>query len=159
MLKDKAPLISLVLVFVLAQACDTNTVYKQYEEIPNKVWETNYQPEFDVDIEDTDQIYNINIHIRNASMYPYYNIWLFMHSTTPTGETSIDTVECKLADESGEWLGDGMGDIWDNKIPWKLNHSFPQKGKYTFRMEQGMRDKKLPGIMDVGISVEKVELE
>jgi gliding motility-associated lipoprotein GldH len=149
----------LIISFFFFQACDNKTVYKDYKKIPDKIWDRNFQPEFNVDIEDAETNYDIYIHIRNASMYPYSNIWVFMHSNTPTGETAIDTVECTLADEAGNWLGDGMGDIWDREILWKQNHHFPQKGEYTYRMEHAMRVKMLPGIMDVGISVERVEQE
>jgi gliding motility-associated lipoprotein GldH len=151
--------LSLLMTFMLFQACDNNTVYKEYQDIPDKVWDRSFQPEFVFDNEDTDQAYNVNLHVRNASLYPHRNLWLFIHTTTPTGETSIDTIECVLAEASGQWLGEGMGDIWDNEIPWKQNHTYSQKGKYTYRIEQAMRMEKLPGIMDVGISVEIPEQE
>ncbi len=157
MKKQKLVVLSMVLSLFLLQACDNNTVYKQYKNIPDKIWDRNFQPVFNVEIDDPDDTYNIYLHVRNASIYPYSNVWIFMHSTTPTGESSNDTVEFILADKSGEWKGEGMGDIWDNEMLWKRHHSFPQKGEYTFRMEQAMRVKKLPGIMDVGITVNRVE--
>jgi len=149
--------ISLILAFLLLQSCDKNTVYKKYKEIPDKVWDRSYQPEFNFENTDTTQPYNINMHVRNASLYPHANLWLFIQTTSPTGETTIDTLECVLAEASGQWMGEGMGDIWDNEIPWKQNYKFDQNGKYTFRIEQAMRLEKLPGIMEVGISVEVPE--
>ncbi len=159
MIKHKLLSLSIILSLFLLQACDNKEVYKEYKNIPDKIWDRDFQPEFNVDIEEPENTYNIYLHVRNASMYPYSNIWIFVHSTTPTGKSSTDTVECILADKSGEWTGDGMGDIWDKKILWKQHYSFPQKGEYSYRMEQAMRVKKLPGIMDVGISVASVEQE
>jgi len=66
-----------------------------------------------------------------------------------------------LADEKGNWLGSGAGDLWDNSILFKKNTKFPLKGKYTFTFEQAMRygDQAaidpLPFILDVGITIEK----
>jgi gliding motility-associated lipoprotein GldH len=66
-----------------------------------------------------------------------------------------------LADEKGNWLGKGAGDLWDNSILFKKNTKFPQKGKYTFTFEQAMRfgDQPamdaLPFIMDIGLTIEK----
>ncbi|MBM3436813.1 MAG: gliding motility lipoprotein GldH, partial [Bacteroidetes bacterium] len=34
--------------------------------------------------------------------------------------------------------------------------SFPVKGKYVFRIEQGMREFELQGIEDIGIRIEKM---
>ena len=152
MIKSKL-ILFLVPLMILLTACNKNTVYKEYSEIPDKIWDRSFMPEFETEIEDTSKYYNINIHVRNASIYPYANIWLFIHKTSPTGKTDIDTLECILANESGKWLGEGMGDIWDNEIPWIKNYKFEQKGKYSWKIEQGMRNAKLPGIMDIGMSI------
>lgn len=66
-----------------------------------------------------------------------------------------DTVELTLADPSGKWLGSGMGDIWDNRVLFKQQFRFPEKGTYIFTLEQAMRIDPLPQIMDVGIRIEK----
>jgi gliding motility-associated lipoprotein GldH len=68
----------------------------------------------------------------------------------------IDTVNCKLADNSGKWLGKGIGDLWDLQIPYIGGFKFAQKGKYTVSLEQAMRvENGLEGITDVGLRVEK----
>ncbi|MFO7880405.1 MAG: gliding motility lipoprotein GldH [Bacteroidota bacterium] len=156
---NKAVFLTFLLSVLLLQACDKNTVYKEYIDIPDKIWDRSFQPEFEFDIEDSEQAYKVDVLVRNASMYPYSNVWIFIHTTSPTGKTDIDTLECVLADPSGKWLGDGMGDIWDNEIPWLVNYKFEHTGTYTIKLEQAMRMEKLPGIMDVGIAVEKPEQE
>jgi gliding motility-associated lipoprotein GldH len=73
----------------------------------------------------------------------------------PQGTYSKDTLECILADQTGKWLGDGSGDIWDNQILFRKNFKFKRKGKYVFSLEQAMRLENLPQILDVGIRIEK----
>lgn len=68
---------------------------------------------------------------------------------------SIDTLQCILANAKGEWIGDGAGDIFDNKILVTKNIRFPEVGTYHFSFEQGMRVNPLPLIMDFGITIEK----
>ena len=140
-------------------ACDGNVVYKKYQDIPDNVWARDFSPEFEFEIEDTEESYNLDLMIRNASFYPYNNIWVFIHQTDPNGLLDVDTLEIKLADEAGKWLGDGMGDLWDNKVPWKINYHFEKSGKYSYRVEHAMRTEKVPGILDLGLSVEKQELK
>jgi len=64
-------------------------------------------------------------------------------------------MECILADANGKWLGNGLGDIWDNKILFKQNVKFPKRGLYQFTLNQAMRLDSLPMIMDAGLSIEK----
>jgi len=92
-----------------------------------------------------------------AGGYKLSNLFVFFTTRAPSGKMERDTVELTLADESGKWLGDGMGDIWDNRILFKNRFRFPEKGIYAFRLEQAMRYDILPQIMDVGIRIERAE--
>lgn len=141
-----------VVVFV---ACDSSRVYEKNTEIPEYLWDKNNKIRFDVDIQDTVSSHNVYINIRNASNYQYNNLFLFVLTRSPKGDVVKDTVELTLADAKGKWLGEGLGDIWDNQILYKYNVRFPFKGVYTFQLEQAMRHEKLPYIMDAGIRVEK----
>ncbi len=152
------------LLIVLLSACSGNTIYSEYEGIPlSDGWAMKDVKKFNVDITDTQNPHDIFVHIRNAEGYPYRNLFLFLHTTYPDGKKITDTLECMLANEKGEWLGSGAGDLWDNKIVFKKNVKFPAAGKYTFEYEQAMRYgdanfvDPLPLILDVGLSIEKVE--
>ena len=76
---------------------------------------------FEVNIADTITPHNFYINVRNADGYPYGNIFMFIKTTFPNGKMSNDTLECTLADEKGKWLGSGIGDLYDNQIPFKKN--------------------------------------
>ena len=66
----------------------------------------------------------------------------------------LKTFHLHLSDSKGKWLGEGLGDIWDIQIPWKMGVRFPVAGKYLVEYEQGMRVDALPGIMDLGLRIE-----
>jgi gliding motility-associated lipoprotein GldH len=147
---------TLSLVFV---SCDRNRVYEQNIKIDDYIWDSQNAIKFEFEIKDTAALHNVYINVRHASVYPYNNLWLFIKSSAPNGQINVDTLECKLADEKGKWLGEGLGDIWDIRIPWKKNVRFPNNGKYIVEYNQAMRIDKLPGIMEVGLRVEKIELK
>jgi gliding motility-associated lipoprotein GldH len=50
-----------------------------------------------------------------------------------------------------------MGDIWDNRALFRERMRFPQSGRYTFEIEQAMRQNPLPQIMDVGLRIERYD--
>jgi gliding motility-associated lipoprotein GldH len=150
-------LLALLALVVFFTSCDKSRVYEKNIKIPKFAWDMNNVLSFEVPITDTTAVYNMYFNVRNASGYPYSNLFLFFTVRSPDGKRQRDTVEIKLADETGRWLGDGLGDIWDNKILFKRNFRFPASGTYFFEMEQAMRVNPLQYIMDAGIRIEYAE--
>ncbi len=147
---------NIILLFIFFSSCDTNNIYNQYVNIPDDIWNMQNIVEFNPDIRDTSSIFNIYVHIRNTGEYPMSNLFLFVKTTSPQGFFVKDTFECVLTDYKGKWLGKGFGSVWNNKILYKENVIFPSTGNYLFQFEQAMRINELPGIIDVGLSIEKV---
>ena len=94
-------------------------------------------------------------------MIPTHECAESAHSAKPKlrGLHARDTVEFILQNPDGKWNGSGLGDIWDNQIMFKQNIRFPMKGKYSFSVEQAMRNPALPMIMEIGMRIEKFEKE
>ncbi len=148
---------TLLLTLLLFSSCDRSRIYEQNQAIPESGWIASNVLKFDVDITNTAFPANFYINVRNADGYAYSNLFLFIKTKFPNGKMANDTLECVLADEKGKWLGKGLGDIYDNRIPFKRNVQFPVAGKYTFEIQHGMRSDNIPLIMDVGLRVEKAE--
>ncbi len=137
------------------QACDSNRYFEENRELKDHEWFANQPVIFTVDISDTVQTYNVYINVRNAGYYRFSNLFLFINTHLPLGQLQRDTLECILATPDGKWTGDGLGDIWDNRIPFKMNVRFPEPGEYKFEFIQAMRVDPLEGIMDAGIRIER----
>jgi len=145
-----------LIVAVSFYSCDPNRLSDQNFEIENESWSKDQAITFDLQIEDTTLHYNIYVNIRNSSEYAYSNIYLFIEMTSPTNKFFKDTVEFKLADPSGKWIGSGIGNIWQNQIPLLQKVKLLEPGTYQIKIYQGMREDVLNAITDVGIRVEKV---
>lgn len=150
--------IGVVLLLTLLIACDKSRVFEENKKIDNNLWDSKQSLTFLVNINDTSSFHNIYINVRNAGFYGFRNLFLFLNTTLPDGRLQRDTLECILASPDGKWLGDGLGDIWDNRIPFKKNVRFPLAGEYRFELIQAMRINPLPGIMDAGLRIEKAAL-
>lgn len=136
-------------------SCNKDVVFSKYESFKENEWHAKDKAMFDVDVTDTESLNNISLMIRHADSYPYNNLFLFVTTNYPDGKILTDTMEIILANQKGEWLGSGAGDIFDFKVPVKKNVRFPLAGKYKFTFEQGMRVDPLPMIMDIGFEIEK----
>lgn len=148
-------LLLLTLGCISFSSCDSTRLFEENVEIPDNNWYADHPLVFQTNITDTVQAYHVYINLRNASHYPFSNVFLFLNTTFPNGEIDRDTIEIMLATPEGKWLGDGLGDIWDNRILFKRYVRFPQAGEYRFEFIHAMRIDPLPGIMDAGIRIER----
>ncbi len=137
-------------------SCQSNRVFEKNENIPENTWDRNKPVHFEVNIMDTLHPCNIYVNIRNTGRYPKSNLFLFIETASPLGYSVRDTFEIVMADKRGKWYGKGFGDVWSHQVLYKKNVRFPYTGFYHFTLEQAMRVKKLPGIVDVGLKIEKV---
>ena len=147
------------LLFITLFACNNGVVYKKDVKIPSSIWNMDNIIKFDTQIDDINIPYNLFLSIRHTQHYPARNLWLFITITSPEGNMQKDTFECMLADKKYKWVGKGMGDIYDAKILYHDTITFPSHGEYTFEIQQGMRMKDLPHIMEVGLIIEKLSVE
>jgi gliding motility-associated lipoprotein GldH len=147
-----------LLLFILAfitSACDSRRFFEENSSVPDGVWKNTERIRFDVPIKDTIAGYNFFLNVRNSGDYPYSNLYLFIHTTTPSGKLANDTLECQLAAPDGKWLGSGIGNLKFNRFFFQENVRFHKAGIYHFEIEQAMRVKTLSGIHDIGIRIEK----
>lgn len=152
-------LIALLILALFGVSCDTNTLYKAYEDIEDGQWYVEKKFSFQFEVSDTTQRYNLYYLIRNAQQYPYYNLYLNREMQGPDGEVMMARLEeMYLSDQTtGKPRGSGLGDLFDHKIRFMHNYRFPRRGKYTITIAQSMRQNPLPYILGIGLSVEKVQ--
>lgn len=147
-----------LLGLVLLASCKPSPVYQKYVSIPNHAWDYSFKPTFDIKITDTQSLYNIYFLIRHTHAYPKSNIWLDITTMKPNG-TSVDSrIEVPLAEPNGKWMGRGMNEIWEQRMPITRNDApmrFQDTGTYTLKMAHINRLNPMPEILDVGIRIEK----
>ena len=149
-------LLSLILISALLMiSCNSNIVYTDSFSMEENVWQLTSIPVYNVAVADTVSANDIFFSVRTGSSYPFRNIFLFVTTTSPDGKSITDTLEYQLADEKGRWLGKGLGDINELRLPYKTNVSFPVTGTYQIRVQHGMRVEDLKGVYDFGLRVEK----
>jgi gliding motility-associated lipoprotein GldH len=147
-------LIAAIFGMLLLYACNVNDLFDKAVDIPKGKWNVSNPVTFVFPVSDTLSYYSIVFSLRNDNNYPFSNLFLFIDTKSPGGQTRRDTVEVTLADPKGKWMGKGIGGIWQNKYYFRKNIRFPQSGEYKIIISQAMRNKDLEGIIDVGIKIE-----
>lgn len=144
-------------------SCNSNIVYNKYKPIENSQWNSKNNIDFIVSNSDTISTNNVFINIRNNKNYKFSSLFLIAKIEFPSGYQVVDTLEYEMTDPSGKWLGSGFSDLKENKLFYKENVIFSEKGDYKFNVRQVTRSvkdiegkKPLKGIIDVGLSIEKI---
>lgn len=153
----RASLLLFAAAVTLMTSCNSKTIFDHTKTIPDGVWNEYNKLVFEVPVEDTLNTYDFYLNLRHSVDYRYANIYFFIRSEFPGGRKAVDTLDCILADKQGKWYGKGLSDVKDNQILLRRGLRFPEKGTYTFTIEQAMREKDLKGIKDVGIRIIKAE--
>ena len=146
-------LILLTGIILILSSCDPDMVYDKFQKTKSGEWSWADKKTFNVPIEDNLKSYNILINIRHTTDYPKSNLFVFITTLAPNGNFMKDTIEIKIANERGKWLGIGFGKIKLVSRVYRKAIRFTNKGEYIFTIEQAMRLPEIP-VTDVGLRIE-----
>ncbi len=151
----------LFIFVVVFTSCDSNIVFSDTKSLDG-YWGVSEVIEFKLPEIDSLKKYNLFLNIRNTNEYKFNNIFLIVSMNFPHGKTITDTLEYRMANPDGSWIGQGIGGVKENKLWYKEQVRFSEEGNYTIDITQAMRNNgalegvtKLEGITDVGVSIEE----
>ena len=67
--------LSVFILFLFITSCDSSRVYEDYYDLEEAFWHLDSVHTFPFQIEDTTRAYNLKATFRNASSYPFYNLY------------------------------------------------------------------------------------
>lgn len=156
---------SLLYLFVIITliSCDKNRVFDEYKSVGN-AWNKDSIVSFELPQLDASKKYNLFVNIRDNNDFPFNNLHLIVSLEQPNKEILIDTLEYQMANPDGTLLGEGFSDIKENKLFFKQNTTFTQKGIYKINIKHAVRqtgkivgEKELKGVTEVGFRIESIE--
>ena len=145
-----------LLLHMVTSCSDPNRIYERNVDFSNNLWLADSIAEFEFEIADTRQSYNLHYNVRNSISYPYHNLYVQYTLEDSLGNTLSKALQnMDLFDPvTGRPLGEGLGDIFDHRILAIADQQFPKQGWYRFKVQQFMRQDSLPLIMSMGLRVE-----
>ncbi|OAB80182.1 gliding motility lipoprotein GldH [Cochleicola gelatinilyticus] len=145
---------------VLLFSCNSDVLVSDSESISG-TWNKNEAIVFTIPQIDSSQSYDVFLTLRNNNDYPFSNLFLVVSMEFPHGKIVKDTLEYKMANPDGSWIGEGIGSIKESKLIYKKGVSFSEEGTYKISITQAVRNNgnvegvtQLEGITDVGYSIE-----
>tara|TARA_B100001027_G_scaffold212170_1_gene181232 strand:- start:866 stop:1369 length:504 start_codon:yes stop_codon:yes gene_type:complete len=153
-----------VIFSVFLMSCNTDIQFIDYNSI-NGLWHKDSVQNFNFELNITEKTaYNSFINLRINEDYIFNNIFLIVTIRDSVNIVSIDTLEHKLVDKYGRFLGSKRINIVDNSLLHKENISLDSEKKYFVSIEHAMRVinkvgglELLEGVVDVGFKIEKAK--
>lgn len=144
----------LFLLPLLLWSCTARTGFNEYLPTGSEGWHRDSVLSFSYTAADTLTIYDMYLQLRYNGRYCYQNIWMQVELTDPDSLLiARDTIELRLADASGNWLGAGSGLAFQLDKPYRLNSIFGRPGNYGFKLSHCMSDTLLRGVTHAGLRI------
>ena len=153
--------ISILALLLLLVACDQSVLFSESVSYKDS-WPLDQPALFDLPQLESDKTYNLFLDVRNTNEFPFSNLFLIVSMDFPNGKVITDTLEYRMANPDGSWLGKGIGTVKDNKLWYKEKFQFTESGTYRLSVTHAVRNNnqvqgvsQLAGISDVGYSIEE----
>ena len=141
---------------LLLTACGNKTVYKEYHTFENVSWNRFDIQNFEVPVNEND-VLDFYLLVRHHSYFPYDFMDVNITFYLPGGEMRTGDYHYELKDKEGNWLADGMGELWDIELPVRKNLKILEAGICKVRIENAVSKMEMPGIVELGLLVKKAD--
>ncbi len=142
---------------VLLASCGDNSIVNESFEFKNATWKKSDKPKFTVEIKDTTKLYDFVFVIRTTTSYAYSNMWLYLNSIAPKGKPSKEALQVRIADETGQWLGNKTGSSVEHYVKFS-KRKLPLIGKYSFELNLATVENQLDNVLDVSFTVRESDV-
>lgn len=139
-------------------ACQTMPLSEQNTIHPDHQWNSAKPEKYLFNITDTNSLYKVVFVIRHHNAYHYKNIWVELSHHGVGEKAQTASFNLNLADDQKGWLGTGMDDIYDQRIPLTAKPMKLKLGINEFTIRHTMREDPLQNILSTGIRIEKAAL-
>lgn len=134
-------------------ACNSDNIFEKREQLSDHVLVKGAKFAFDFQ-GNTEGKANLSVSFRYATYYPFKTINLGVKLTDSKGNVSMKLLDAKVKDDTGNPIGDAAGDIVDLDIP-VFSDTTLNDQKYHLELINLMDFPKVPGVMEIGVSVLK----
>lgn len=145
----------LILIPLTFLSCQSPVVFKEYHKFPGYTWERNDDIVFRYENSDISSLYDFEVQLRHMTGFPYDEMVLVFRIVSPSGNVRSMEHRIRIKDEDGNYIADGMGDLWDLSATLLGGVTLPEEGEYIFEFNNVMPRVRISGLMELGLKVSK----
>jgi len=147
-------IIPFIATLLILTSCQKESYYQNAETIPESNWALGQKISFrdSLTLQDPENLH-FEILLRHTNLYPYQNLWLYIKTKCSDGTTRMDSIDWKLSEPNGKWLGTGWGSLYNisYRLP-DLEIKKTTKNRWFFiEIQHGLRDETVRGLENIGV--------
>ncbi|HET8861485.1 gliding motility lipoprotein GldH [Marivirga sp.] len=152
------PILSIICLTFLIFSCTEDRYFEDNIDFKDRIWGLEESAEFDIEIDSIEVPYRIKLNVRNTLDYPYRNLYIQYSLSDSNRNISKKLHNIKLFEgKTGKPFGDRQSEVFSHQLILQDSVYFPEKGNYTIKLKQYMREKELKGMVSVGIRLEQIK--
>lgn len=136
-------------------SCERGRVFHESHEFDGLTWNRFDIIEFTADIEETEDPYDVYLHVRYLQQLPLREFPVNFTITMPSGEMRSADHPLEFFNDDGKPTGDCMGDLCDLKVLLREEIRFHEPGRVIFEIENKNTKVSTPGIMEVSLELRR----
>lgn len=151
-----------ILIFFLLTSCSDSDLVNPYEF--SNGWKNGEVVQFDFKGTEIKKNQNLFLILRHNKSYSFSNIFLITEMKFENDSIKRDTLEYRLSEKNGKWLGKTRLSIVEHTLPFKKNLEILKDSTYSITITNSMRlinqvspIQNLENILDLGLLIESVE--
>ncbi len=146
----------LISLIILTSCLRESVEFREYVEMDNMTWNRFNTLEFEVPVKEND-VFDFKLFLRHHTDFPFDKLFVNITFYSPGGDIRSRDYDFDLKDYRGDWLANGMGELWDLEILIRKEMPFYENGICKVRVENKYSKLDTPGIIEIGIIVQKSE--
>jgi gliding motility-associated lipoprotein GldH len=146
-----------LLAALLLTSCDR--VYREYDKdsFPTYTWKSGQEVIFNPTIEDATKSYELVLGLRHVFGLKIRTLAINVRQISPSGKETTNEYQLTLIDDKGEYISSCGGDLCDIEVAVASGIKFEEAGTYKFVVTHNMPIDRIPGIMEVGLIINRQE--
>ncbi len=150
-------IMAIFFIALFISGCDKNKVYEEHKtNFPQFRWEKSNVVEFNPEIIDNDNNYEITVALRHIFGFNLKSIKIDMEMIAPSGKKTVNEYLLSFYDDQGDLLSTCAGDFCDMEQSLEDDFKFNEVGEYKINIYHRMDINPIPNIMEVGLIIEKI---
>jgi gliding motility-associated lipoprotein GldH len=142
---------------LLLNACQQETILKEKFNTEENRWVASDSMSVRFVVEDTSQVYDMEMNVVHAEDYGYQNLYVRIFTTFPSGKKQSSVTSLELAEKDGSWSGDCGGGTCEITLPLQQHFKFPEPGSYSWSIEPYMRIDTVAGIESIEVICKSIK--
>lgn len=143
----------MVILLFLFSSCGEQALFETEVVFEQAQWESSQQLDLDIEVEDVDKKFNLDLFVDHSTEYKYQNLYLNIVTVFPDGKKTESLIPVDLANKQGVYHGKCSGTKCKLRVFLIQGFKFKEPGKYKISVEQHSRENNLKGISNLKLAL------